>query len=116
VSIPINLDQKLELRDESGAIVGFVLPEKLLHSLLTEREALRKQVTELEEELATLRKEATQVKGERDGYLESLHYLTRNEIVPLTEEELAELRTSGIPLQQLLSEVEETVGLKASGE
>ena len=115
MSIPINLDQKLELRDASGSTVGFVLPEQFLRDLLAERDALRKEVAELQEQLTALRDRAARVEAERDGYLESLHFLTRKDVVPFTEQELADLQKNGMPFDQIIPEIEQIVGLKASG-
>ena len=109
MSFPIGLDQKLEVRDASGAIVGFILSDQQTRDLLAERDALRKRVAELQAQTARLT-------AERDGYLESLHFLTRKELTPLTEQELTELQKDGLPFEQLLPEIEQIVGLKADGE
>ena len=116
MSFPINLDQRLEVRDASGATVGFILSDQQTRDLITERDALRKQVAELQRQTAALHDQAARLKAERDGYLESLHFLTRQNLTPLTEPELAELNRDGLPFEQLLPEMEQVVGLKARGD
>lgn len=109
MSFPVSLDQRLEVRDASGATVGFILSDQQTRDLLADRDALRKRVAELQAQTARLT-------AERDGYLESLHFLARKELTPLTEQELAELQKDGLPFEQLLPEIEQIVGLKAAGE
>jgi hypothetical protein len=115
VSSPANFDQKLELRDASGRTVGFVLPERQLLDLLAQQEALQKQVVELRQQVAALTARAEEVARERDAYLQTLHFLSRDRLVPITEEELEDIRKTGIPFEQIVAEVEQIVTRGSSG-
>jgi chorismate mutase len=108
MSPPLNHGAQ-ELRDDAGSTVGFFLPDRQLRELLAERDALMKQVAELQAQLAAERAEAAQIRKERDAYLETAHYLTRKDLVPFTAEELADIRENGIPFEEVIAEVERAV-------
>lgn len=100
---------QFELRDAAGSTVGVFLPDQQLRDLLAERDALKKQVVELQSQLAAERDEGARTRQERDAYLESLHYLARKDLVPWTAEDLADLRENGIPFEEVISGVEQLV-------
>jgi hypothetical protein len=80
-------------------------------SLVLENECqkLQRTITELTEERDRLRTELARVTEERDAYLKSLYYLTRKDIT-FTEQDLREMETSGLTLDDVLAEIEKMVG------
>ncbi len=99
MSNAVGFGQGLELRDASGRTLGVFLPDAVIKELIAERDALRKQVAEQQEKLATL-------KAERDSYRQTVYALWPKDVPLLTEEELDEMKRNGIPFRQIIEEIE----------
>ncbi len=91
MSIPLNPNQILELRDASGQIVGFFTPEKAWKDLLAERDQLRE--------------ELEKVKEERDNFRISVEALMQKKIT-FTAEELEDLQKNGLSFEQVMEEIQ----------
>jgi alkylation response protein AidB-like acyl-CoA dehydrogenase len=102
-------DQNLEVCDASGTTVGFLVPERAFRDLLAEREALRRQVAELRQEVLALRAQAEKVAREKDERIQTLRDLCRELVPPITAEELAEMKKDGISFARVVDEVEQIV-------
>jgi hypothetical protein len=61
----------------------------------------------LEARLAEVLAELEQVKAERDMYLKSLYAYTRDQLVPFTEEDLADIKANGVSFEEIIAELEE---------
>ncbi len=85
----IDLQSRLELRDNRGRTVGFVELGQLWEDLLSERDRLR---TELDE-----------VRKERDDYYHALEQLTG--CAPPTFAETEEVRRHGMSAEEMLREL-----------
>src|SRR5437879_3800519 len=91
MSIPIKLDQEVELRDSAGKTVAYVVPASLLK--------------ELREELDRLRKELENVCTKRDEYRDGLICMMKDYIT-FTPEELADAEKNGLSFDQLMAEIQ----------
>jgi uncharacterized coiled-coil DUF342 family protein len=116
MSDSIDLAEGLELRDASGSTLGVFLPQRILNELVSERDSLRLQVVEARQEVDRLRRviaengpAATEgLRAERDAYLKTLHALLRKEIT-FDAQELREMESNGITVEQILAEVGQIV-------
>lgn len=103
--------QRWELRDASGATVGYHVPVSELErqkQLEAERLQLQRTAQELSEECAALRNELAEVRTEQDQYLEALYARTRTDF-SFTEEELRDLEHSGVTSEQVLAEIDKVL-------
>jgi hypothetical protein len=81
--------------------------------LIAERDRLRRQVAEQQEELERLRREAEEVArerarliAERDAYRRDACALLARDSVPFTADDVAEWQRTGIPLEGFIHEIE----------
>jgi len=97
MSIPIDPGKPWRMVDDAGQALGVVLSGEALQRLLAERDALRDEVSRLREE--------------RDEYLRVLaqHGLA------FTAQELEELRRDGVPLDELIRQLEDSEDVQAKG-
>jgi hypothetical protein len=86
----------------------------LLRELTAERDRLRQELAALETRFAAVTSERDRLRGEltdvcrdRDQYLRSLHVLMREDFT-FTPEQIAVLDSEGIPLSQVIEEIERT--------
>ncbi|HWG42112.1 MAG TPA: hypothetical protein VN688_04950 [Gemmataceae bacterium] len=91
----IDPTQGLELRNAtSGTVLGSFISRDELQELIAERDRLRHQLAALQ--------------VERDTYLTALYAFMRKEVT-ISEEELRDLQTNGIPLRETIDEIERIV-------
>src|SRR5262249_24057811 len=111
MSSSIDPQQRVEVRDAAGQIVGYVI----LAAGYTPRPAngqptqpppadqadSEKRCRELKEKCEKLRKELSQVRAERDEYQANLYRL----VPPMTEEELREIERDGVTFDVILADI-----------
>jgi len=107
--LPVSLDQRLEVRDASGATVGFILSDQQTRDLLADPG----RPAQTGGRVAGANRPAD---GGAGRVPRILALPGPQGLTPLTEQELAELQKDGLPFEQLLPEIEQIVGLKAAGE
>jgi hypothetical protein len=96
---------------------------QVVTDLIAERDRLRRQVAEQQEELARLRAEAerlareqARIVAERDDYLRAVYALwPKEDVPPRTEEELDELRRTAVPFDEVIAEVDQILGAEGDG-
>jgi chromosome segregation ATPase len=110
-----NLVQAVELLDARGRSLGLFRSEEVVKELVVERDRLRQELAQLQAKLSAtagecdrLREELVGTRRERDEYLHSLHFLTRQQFA-FTPEEIATLDREGLPLGQVVDEIERRV-------
>jgi len=91
------------------------IPEQHFRNLLAERDALAKQVAELQDRLAQALKVHACLKTERDEYKNALEVCARERLVPFGQEEVEDLKRNGLPFEQVVREIEEMVASDQSG-
>jgi len=94
----INLDQKLEVRDPSGKMVAFLVPERMLRDLLAEQDRMR-------QELLRSEQARQEIEKERDRY-RMLHQALGELYRPHFEKEFEEQKETGIPFELLIQEMD----------
>jgi hypothetical protein len=110
-----NGEQRLELRDTKGTTLGFFLSEHELREQAAEREALRKQVADLQSRLAESDRDKEALRGEVNNYAKILEVWERDGIAPISRKEMEHLRTNGVPLETVIAEIEELVRTSSRG-
>src|SRR5438309_472539 len=98
----IDFGGDVELRDAQGRVFKLALAEPAADEATAEVVRLRKEVEQLRAQLHAaqavgkrLEAEKAEIAEERDGYLKSLHYLTRKDFT-FTAEEIADLDKNGV--------------------
>src|SRR5437667_10709228 len=107
MSMAINPEQPLELRDAMGGMVGLVVNAETQRALMAQRDALQKQVAELQGELARARKERDELKAERDEYAHAWEVVSQDKSLLFDQKELASMRAEGVSLDTILRDLEE---------
>jgi hypothetical protein len=102
-----NGEQRLELRDTKGTTLGFFLSERELKEQKEEREALRKQVADLQARLDDMGRDKEALRKEVNNYAKMLEVWERDGIAPMTRNEMEHLRKEGIPFETVIREIEE---------
>jgi len=113
MSEPINLSQRLEPRDPSGATVGYLVPvvqengnaDARLQEVEADRSQLRTLVRSLTEERDRLRRELERAESEARQYRDALYALTRAP-VPLEDDERADIDANGLTLAEVIEQLE----------
>lgn len=113
MSEPINLSQRLELRDPSGVTVGYLVPvpeangngNRRLEELEADRVQLREQVQSLTEERDRLRREVERSQAEAREYRDALYALTRQPF-NFEEAERADIDANGVTLEEVIEQLE----------
>src|SRR5262249_1407782 len=110
---PVDLSQRLELRDASGSTLGYYVPAKEFESCFAGNkegpEKWERLYKELKEDHERLHKEMSRLRAERDQYLKSLYALIPSQFT-FSEEELAELEKSGVTFDALLETIKRRPG------
>jgi predicted nucleic acid-binding Zn-ribbon protein len=106
-------EQPLEIRDATGAIVGFVVTEKHFRELLREREALQKERDDLRDQVVRLEEQSSEAGRELDEARKAVSDFEKtweawNEygVIPPREREIERARESGIRGGELIKEIE----------
>jgi hypothetical protein len=103
--IPNNLEEKLEVCDESGRALGFLVNVQAFHDLVAERDALRVRVAELQVQF-------TEVEAERDELVHAMEVLAREGLVPIGEEEIEDLKRNGVSFEDIMLDLDEILAGK----
>ena len=108
-----NDKQPLEIRDPNGAILGFIVAEKHFREMLSEREALHKELDALRNQVEGLEEQSTEASRQRD---EARNAVSDSEkmweawnsygVVPPRECEVERARESGIDGRELIAEID----------
>jgi cell division protein FtsB len=114
MSLP-NGDERLELRDTKGNTLGFFLPEQVLQEQAAEREALCKQIADMQARLDALTREKEGLLKEVDNYSKILEVWEQDGIAPMTRKELEHAKKHGIPFETVIAEIEEMIQSRSSG-
>jgi predicted nuclease with TOPRIM domain len=110
-----NGEQRLELRDTKGTTLGFFLSERELQEQAEEREALRKQVADLQSQLDAVAHDKKALREEVENYAKMLEVWERDGIAPMTHKELEQLRKDGIPFESVIAEIDALVRIPSRG-
>jgi chromosome segregation ATPase len=109
MSDPINPNQRWEVRDASGQLLGYFVPGEELERRLKEAQEriaqLEAERAEFQQRIHALTTERDAMREERDGYLSSLYALTRKEVT-ITEEDIRDIEENGMPLSAIIVELE----------
>lgn len=118
-----NGEQTLEVRDDKGAILGFIVPEKHFRELLNEREALQRELDALRNQVQGLEKQLTEAGRQCD---EARSALGDNEkmwqafntygVVPPRKSEIERARESGVRGRELVAEIENLLYRESAGD
>jgi hypothetical protein len=108
-----NGEQPLEIRDATGAIFGFIVPEQQFRELLLERDALLKELSTLRVEKDGLAEQYSEAGRQRDEARLAVSELEKMweawnafGVIPPRENEIVRARESGIRGRELISEIE----------
>ena len=110
-----NGDQKLELRDLKGNTLGFFVSDRELREEAAEREALRKQVAEMQDRIDELTRETERLHMDVDNYAKILEVWERDGIAPMTRKEMEHLEKYGIPFETVIGEIEDLIRSRSGG-
>jgi hypothetical protein len=118
MSDQLSLSQQLELRDASGRTVGVYHAARVVEELTAERDRLQEEVSHLRGELLSLQRlldgarrgaeENAALAAGRARRISQLEELL-NTYLGFTAEEIADLEQNGVPLAQVIDEIERTV-------
>jgi hypothetical protein len=110
-----NGEQRLELRDTKGTTLGFFLSDHELRELAAEREALRKQVADLQSRLEQVDLDKEALRAEVNNYAKMLAVWEQDGIAPMTRQEMEHLRMKGVSFETVVAEITELVQNEARG-
>jgi hypothetical protein len=112
-----NGEQTLEVRDATGSLLGFIVPEKDFRDLVSERDVLRKELAALKAnveqlrrdraEIEELKKQLAEARSDLDNFEKMLHAWDAHGVAPPGQADIEEARHSGIRGRQLLAEIEQ---------
>ncbi len=107
--------QRVELLSDAGEVLAIVFSQEEHRRLQAEQQRLQTELAASQRELAALKEANAAIEAERDGYLQSLHHLLREDFT-FSAEEIANLMTNGIPARDVLRELEDTLsGVEQNG-
>jgi hypothetical protein len=109
MSISLEAGKRLELRDESGQLLGYCLSVEAVRQLLAERDSLATQVADLQRSRAEQEKEPGELLAELEDYRKMLHYWETEGLAPPTKKDIAEMDAHGIPFEEIVAEIEAMV-------
>lgn len=126
MSTPFDLNGGQKVCDEQGRTVAVVLANQAFENLRAENNRLREEAARLQAEVLELQraleaageelKDKTAITAERDMYLKSLHFLTREEWT-FTKEEIADLDKNGVPFdEKFIQELERDLRAQGSAD
>jgi hypothetical protein len=115
MSVQANGQVRLELRDGGGNLVQVFVPQQDVEALRAERDDLRRQVEQLQAQLATARKVQADLQAERDEYGQALAAISEDRDLAFDRKQLEALRQHGVPFETIIQEVEQIVRAKPAG-
>jgi DNA repair ATPase RecN len=125
VANTLEVTQRLELRDASGSVLNTFLPQAAVQEALTECQTLRKQLAELREENARLRREVevaqhrcqemNTIQVQRDDYRQVIRDLTGIDPYFFNSEELRKMEANALTMDQLIDGMTAAAGAIRSG-
>ena len=116
-------EQTLKVRDPTGAVLGFIVPEKHMRELLSGGEALLTELNALRDEKAGLEEKNTEAGRQLDEAKEVVSNFekmweawNKYGVIPLRECEIERARESGIEGRELIAEIEHLLYPTSAGE